>query len=441
MTEESEPPQAVSAVRERLLVHLIGFVDGLRERGVRIPANGPLVGAEALATVGLDDTDRARVALRAALVSRAEDVDTFDSLFPEFWRAVCGAGDPVEWTPPEMNAPPTVEQPDGDAPRGRSLPEAAEEGRHVEGGGERAIMAGDDRSDPAVTVADESPTTAVYSPVGDSAKLAGTQIPLGREDPDALERAVDVLGTALATRPGRRWHAGGEERIHVRRALRGSIAHGGIVGDLPGRARPDRRTRAVVLVDVSQSVLDTVDRGFLVGFLVTAHRRWSNTRTFFFDTDVQEVSDAFEVRGTMGAVTALERAEAEWGGGTRIGWSLERALSDSPGLVDRDTAVLVVSDGLEVGELDRLEAAMAQLHRRAATVLWLNPLAADPEYEPVCRGMETALGYVDGLFAFTGPGDLEAIARQLDQRGVRGRLGYQFDPRREAAATAGVRNE
>jgi len=28
-------------------------------------------------------------------------------------------------------------------------------------------------------------------------------------------------------------------------------------------------------------------------------------------------------------------------------------------------------------------------------VAWLNPLLADPAYEPVCRGMQTALPYAD----------------------------------------------
>ena len=38
---------------------------------------------------------------------------------------------------------------------------------------------------------------------------------------------------------------------------------------------------------------------------------------------------------------------------------------------------------------------MARLSRLAEVVVWLNPLKADARYEPVARGMATALPYVD----------------------------------------------
>ncbi|MFO7737027.1 MAG: VWA domain-containing protein [Desulfatiglandaceae bacterium] len=42
-----------------------------------------------------------------------------------------------------------------------------------------------------------------------------------------------------------------------------------------------------------------------------------------------------------------------------------------------------------------LRREMETLARKAHCVIWLNPLAGDPDYEPVCRGMQTALPYVD----------------------------------------------
>ena len=39
--------------------------------------------------------------------------------------------------------------------------------------------------------------------------------------------------------------------------------------------------------------------------------------------------------------------------------------------------VLILSDGLDRGDLSPLTGAMRAIHRRARKVLWLNPLAGD----------------------------------------------------------------
>ena len=49
---------------------------------------------------------------------------------------------------------------------------------------------------------------------------------------------------------------------------------------------------------------------------------------------------------------------------------------------------------------------MARLRRSAHRLVWLNPLAADPRYEPLTRGMRAALPHVDHLL----PGQLDRLA-------------------------------
>jgi uncharacterized protein with von Willebrand factor type A (vWA) domain len=48
-----------------------------------------------------------------------------------------------------------------------------------------------------------------------------------------------------------------------------------------------------------------------------------------------------------------------------------------------------------------LKREMEYLSRKCHKVIWLNPLAGDPDYEPLCRGMNTALPYVDHFMAAT----------------------------------------
>jgi len=419
----------VVAAREALLVHLVAFARALRRQGAQVPPDATLTGARAIAVVGLEDRDRVRIALRAALVSRQEDLAAFERLFPAFWQRV--VDDPSVGVPGGVEAQPEPAgagtRPDQDPAVTPGDATAAGTGRPVRSRLE--VSAGDEPPDEA-GAADES--SAVYSPTGRPEPVEAD--PLAAVDDDALAEPIRQLTTALATRRGRRWVAGGDERPDVRRALRRSVETGGAVVELPGRDRRPSGVRAVLLVDVSRSVLDSVDRGFLVAFLRAVREAWRDVAVFFFDTSVREVSDAFDEPTAEAALAALADASAAWGGGTRIGHALETVRREQPTLVDRQTVVLVVSDGLEVGEIDVLELELAWLAGRAATVLWANPLAGAASYEPTCRGMAAALPYLDGLFAFTGPADVAEMARQLARHGPGDRVGYAFDRRRRPAS-------
>ena len=424
MADDLGPAGEVAVARETLLRGLVAFARELRRRGASVPPDATLTAAQALTVVGLDDRDRVRTALRAALVSRREDLALFDELFDAFWRQVTGDdGDEVAGGINEALFLPDLSSPESAA--AGEAPEDDEAGIPMESRREPAA-----REEPVSDPADEDDRHAVYSPTGRPEPVEAA--PGLARPADELETAVRELKAALAALRGRRWEPGGDVRPDVRRALRRSIETGGTVLDLPGRTRRDAGVRAVLLVDVSRSVLDTVDRGFLLAFVRAVRDAWRDVTVFFFDTDVREVSEAFDARTPGGALSALEAAEAAWGGGTRIGHAVASVRRDHPMVVDRDTVVLIVSDGLEVGEIDVLEREMAWLSRRAAAVLWANPLAASPAYEPTCRGMAAALPFVDGLFAFATPDDVVEMARQLGRHGPGDRVGYEHDARRRA---------
>jgi hypothetical protein len=57
---------------------------------------------------------------------------------------------------------------------------------------------------------------------------------------------------------------------------------------------------------------------------------------------------------------------------------------------------------------------MARLGRCAHRLVWLNPLAADPRYEPLTRGMEAALPHVHHLLPGNSIASLEALAELME---------------------------
>lgn len=80
-----------------------------------------------------------------------------------------------------------------------------------------------------------------------------------------------------------------------------------------------------------------------------------------------------------------------------------------------DTVVIIFSDGLDSGDVPRLERAMRNIDRRCAAVVWLNPHAAEPGYRPTARGMRAALPFVTLLAAANAARGFNLFAQRLAQ--------------------------
>ena len=417
-----------AAARDHVIRETVRLERRLRRRGVAVPANAALPAAEALAEVGLGDRERARAAMQAALVQRPEDRDHFEEAFAAFWRRL-RAG--LEATAAQVEE--AADADDGRRPttvieNDEAFDELPEIGDATPESGDfedrtaqfRGLGGSTDASASGVDL-DRRPGT--YSAVGERTPVKG-DADRTRTVHEATMRRFEY---ALVTLCGRRWASSRNgTAVDARRALRESMTTGGVTMSLPTRERKRTDFSACVLVDVSRSVLDAVDRGFLLSTLDTLVADGRSVRTFFFDTEIRDVTDVFaDARGDPEA--ALERAEVAWGGGTRIGLSLLALRRRRPDAVDWRTVTLVVSDGLEVGETDDLREGLSWLSRRSRTVLWLNPLATSTAWAPTCRGMEVALPFVDGVFAFGGDEDLDDAARQLSRHGPKGPVGYEYD--------------
>lgn len=428
--------------RKHVVTELVRFVGRLREAGVRVAADGTLEAARALAVVGLADREPAADALRATLLTGADDAAIFDEEFPTFWHrlrtgldriathegSAATDGDEAETGPAadlesESADAEFLSDAEASTPDSSDGPESVDVRistgrRHATG--ERAAATGDDDA-------------RRYSAVGGREPVAADGTSLS----DAEVAAIDRFVAALATIAGRRTRsAEGGDRVDARRALRTSLGTGGTAMELPTREPVPSELRCCLLIDVSGSVLDTIDRDTL---LSVAERLQEAARTgsvFLFDTDLVDATREFE-RAAGDPAAALREAEIEWGGGTRIGDAFETLRRRHPHAVDRRTVVVVVSDGLDVGDPETLEDGVTWLARRADAVVWLNPLAVSPAYEPRSRGMATCLPYVDGLFGFAEPADLAEAARQLERRGIDGPIGYEHDPRRLEADGGG----
>jgi uncharacterized protein with von Willebrand factor type A (vWA) domain len=182
------------------------------------------------------------------------------------------------------------------------------------------------------------------------------------------------------------------------------------------RRSSTRPRKLVFVVDVSGSMEDYVRP--LMMFLQAARRASGEAEAFAYGTRLTRVTDELAGRYPDAALERVSRAVPDWAGGTRIADNLKR-LNDVWGRrgLTRGAVVTIVSDGWERGDLDLLDRQMGRLHRAAATLVWVNPLAGDPGYEPLAAGMVTALPHVDVFLPGHNLRSLESLVTVLDEVG------------------------
>ena len=260
--------------------------------------------------------------LRITLVKRVEDTPLFDALFESFW----GGAAPVARNPPVVppDADEESERPLSGLPRRRS-----------------------------VQAWQELEELSVPSPSSREALGRQDFESFGEEELRAVTALARRIARRLSARPGRRWKLSRRgEQVSLRRTLREALKTGGELSTLTYRRRKLRRTRLVVLADVSGS-MDLYAR-LLLQFLYALQNAFSRVETFVFATRLSRVTHELRAPGYRDALGNLSDRVQDWSGGTRIGESLSTFLAGWPRLVDRRTVVVVLSDGWETGDPDVL---------------------------------------------------------------------------------------
>lgn len=156
---------------------------------------------------------------------------------------------------------------------------------------------------------------------------------------------------------------------------------------------------------------------FLLQFSYAFQQNYRRIETFTFSTDLQRITPLLRGLDFQTALEGLQQQPLGWSGGTRIGVSLASLCQNYRRLLTRQTIVIILSDGMDTGEIDLLSMSMHTIHRRVARVIWLNPLAGRPGYTPSARGMEAALPYIDVFASAHNVDSLRLLARYLSSPG------------------------
>jgi uncharacterized protein with von Willebrand factor type A (vWA) domain len=176
----------------------------------------------------------------------------------------------------------------------------------------------------------------------------------------------------------------------MRRALR----TGGEALVLPRRTRKRRRRPLVVLCDISGS-MDRYSR-ILLQFVYSMSAGLRNVEAFVFGTRLTRITRLLRNRDIDEAVADVGRQVLDWGGGTRIGEALkEFNFRWGRRVLGHGAIVLLISDGWDRGDPEIIRREAARLQRTSHRLIWLNPLLGREGYQPLTRGLQAALPYVD----------------------------------------------
>ena len=337
-----------------------------------------------------------RALLRANLISQKEDFPAFDMLFDCFWREQSYERVPME----------TMEIKARRASRPR--PKAA-------------TKRADWKKPPARRLAKENLplenldefSVPTYSPQELMNRKDFSE--MGVEESRAIARAILLIATKIATQISRRKKIGRKgNAIDPRWTMRRSMKYGGEVIELVHRKRRIKKTKVVLLCDVSGS-MDCYSR-FLIQFMYGLQNELWGVETFVFSTSLSRITHLIRTKDIVNALEKISGSILGWSGGTNIGRSLHTFNRNfAPSMVTHRTVVVIISDGWDRGDVSLLEREMQDLKRRCKKIIWLNPLLASENYEPLCKGMQAALPYLDLFLSVHNVNSLVALGRTLQK--------------------------
>jgi uncharacterized protein len=375
---------------------LMAFARALKQLGVKVSLSQVLDASRSADLVDIAEKSDFRAVLRSNLILQKEDFPAFDMLFDCFWREQSYERVPME----------TMDI------QGTPADSDAQEGGDEEGGLEEAAVESIPKEDLQLENLDEF-AVPTYSPQELMNRKDFSE--MGVEESRAIARAILLIATKIATQISRRKKIGRKgNAVDPRWTMRRSMKYGGEIIDLVHRKKRIKKTRVVLLCDVSGS-MDCYSR-FLIQFMYGLQNELWGVETFVFSTSLSRITHLIRTKDIGNALEKISGTILGWSGGTNIGRSLHTFNRNfAPSIVTHRTVVVIISDGWDRGDVSLLEREMQDIKRRCKKIIWLNPLLASENYEPLCKGMQAALPYLDLFLSVHNVNSLVSLGRTLQK--------------------------
>jgi uncharacterized protein with von Willebrand factor type A (vWA) domain len=366
----------ISPTPETLLTRTLELCRLAKAAKLNVTQSRVIDAFRSLQSVQWQNEDEVRFALRINLVSSHEEEETFDRIFAAYWHGSSDEGD-----------------------KGARLQLRTE---LVRGEFDLGFQ--------------ESHQELLDKPTSFSDEDMVRELNLtARWDAEAppIEQIIRELAKRLATRPSRRLQPASQgRRIDLRRSLRRNVRHGIDMVELARVERRVRKTRIVMLCDVSGS-MDAFNP-FLLQLMFGLQKELKNSRTVVFSTRTSEITSLLRCRSVQHTLREISEHVRHWSGGTDIGGALaelNRSVLHEGSI--RSTVAIIISDGYDNGEPDVIEREMKALRRRVRTVVWINPMYGAQTFTVRASGMRAAMPYIDYFLPAFNVQSLRVLVREL----------------------------
>ncbi|MEM8753376.1 MAG: VWA domain-containing protein, partial [Pseudomonadota bacterium] len=386
----------------KLAANVVHFARALRKAGLPVGPGRMIDAVEAVEAAGFTSRDDFYWTLHACFVSRPEHRQLFAQTFRLFWRDPQFLEHMMSMLMPQLRGTQEEHKPDDAEKRAaEALLDEVDEPEAPEPEGEKEEI----EIDASLTFsADEKLKKQDFEQMSSA------------EQAEAL-RAIARLDLPVRPIASRRTEASSRGRlIDARRTLRAAMRTGGDVRALEMRRRRVRWPALVALCDISGS-MSGYSR-MLLHFLHAASNAkgagWSAVHSFTFGTRLTNITRHLRRRDVDAALREAGREAQDWEGGTRIGDCLHRFNRDwSRRVLGQGAVVILITDGLDRDDPDRLAAEMERLHLSCRKLIWLNPLLRWEGFAPKARGVRAMLPHVDSFRASHNIASLEDLAATL----------------------------
>lgn len=358
---------------QTLLQQITDFCALLRQMGVNVTTTNQLSWCQSVELIDIGDRDAFYHTARTNLISQDTDRETFDLAFNLFWRYPRTEFEAVD-AESETSEPSSLQD----------LSDTSDEQDILE-----QWLDSETEED---TEGEEDDSTA-YSVEEVLSRKDFSEFTT--EDMEKAREIVAKLAAILATRLSRRKVVGKKGKIiDFRRSWRKSLTHGGEPLELIRKQQKIKKTKILLLCDVSGS-MDCYAK-FLIQFIYGMQKELKEVEVAVFSTHLTDITGLLRRKGLAEGLNEVADVVPDWSGGTKIGESLlEFYRQFAPSFSAYRTVVILISDGWDRGDVEVLRYSMEMLHRHAYRLIWLNPLLGSDGYQPICRGIRTALPYVD----------------------------------------------
>ncbi len=359
---------------------ILGLVELLRTAGLSVPVGNLITFTEAVAIVG-SDLRSLYWCGRATLTHSPIDIELYDRVF-RHWIL----GTEVGLTEAVSRSP---------------EPLLVDDDERLDG--EQADFAEIETNDGAVLRFSRTETlrSMDFADLDDEERLEVDRL-------IADMRLTATMRRSRRRRPSKRSSGAPDLRRTVRESLR--------TGGEPINRRTLQRTRVarrvVIIADISGSMA-AYSRS-LIRYAHAAVSARSRVEAFALGTRLTRLTRELDIRDPDQALQRAADSVEDWSGGTRLGEGLQQFNDDwgTRGMA-RGAVVVILSDGWDRGEPERLASEMARLSRVAYRIVWVNPLKASDGYAPLARGMAAALPHVDDFIEGHSLGALDRLSSIL----------------------------